>query len=50
MKQIEAALAEVRRSYDTLKIQSEQTIKYRELKDAVFEHERDIQLLRLKVL
>lgn len=48
MKQIEAALAEVRRSYDTLKIQSEQTIKYRELKDAVFEHERDIQLLRLK--
>ncbi|UTY31132.1 AAA family ATPase [Treponema putidum] len=48
MKQIEAALAEVRRSYDTLKIQSEQTIKYRELKDSVFEHERDIQLLRLK--
>ena len=48
MRQIEGVLGEVRRSYDTLKVQSEQTIKYRELRDAVFEHERDIQLLRLK--
>lgn len=48
MRQIEGVLGEVRRSYDTLKVQSEKTIKYRELKDSVFDYERDIQLLRLK--
>ncbi len=48
MRQIEGVLGEVRRSYDTLKVQSEKTVKYRELKEKIFEHERDIQLLRLK--
>ncbi|WP_024469902.1 AAA family ATPase [Treponema pedis] len=48
MRQIEGVLGEVRRSYDTLKVQSEKTIKYRELKESVFDYERDIQLLRLK--
>ena len=48
MRQIEGVLGEVKRSYDTLKIQSEKTIKYREFKESIFEHERDIQLLRLK--
>jgi len=48
MRQIEGVLGEVRRSYDTLKIQSEKTIKYREFKESIFEYERDIQLLRLK--
>lgn len=48
MRQIEGVLGEVRRSYDVLKIQSEKTIKYREYKEQIFDHERDIQLLRLK--
>jgi chromosome segregation protein len=48
MRQVEGILGEVRRSYDTLKVQSEKTLKYRALKDEVFEYELDIQLLRLK--
>jgi chromosome segregation protein len=48
MRQVEGILGEVKRSYDTLKVQSEKTLKYRALRDEVFNHERDIQLLRLK--
>ncbi|MCI5607098.1 MAG: AAA family ATPase [Spirochaetia bacterium] len=48
MTQIEIAMNEIKRQYDTLKIQSEQTIKYRKYKDDIFEHELDISLLRLK--
>ena len=48
MRQVEGVLTEVRRSYDTLKIQAEKTVKHRSLRDAIFEHDLDIQLLRLK--
>lgn len=48
LAQIEVALAENKRSYETLKVQSEKTIKYRELKEAIFNFELDIQLLKLK--
>ncbi len=48
MKQVEGILGEVKRSYDTLKIQADKTSDYRILKDEIFEHELDIQLLRLK--
>ena len=48
MRQVEGILGEVKRSYDNLRIQSEKTLKYRTLKDEVFQYELDIQLLRLK--
>jgi chromosome segregation protein len=48
MRQVEGILGEVKRSYDTLRVQSEKTRKYRALKDEVFEYELDIQLLKLK--
>lgn len=48
LAQIEVALVENRRSYETLKVQSEKTIKYRKLKEDIFNCELDIQLLKLK--
>ena len=48
LAQIEVALVENKRSYETLKVQSEKTIKYRKLKDDIFNFELDIQLLKLK--
>ena len=48
LAQIEVALAENKRSYETLKVQSEKTIKYRGLKEDIFSYELDIQLLKLK--
>ena len=48
MRQVEGILGEVKRSYDSLRVQSEKTLKYRTLKDEVFQYELDIQLLRLK--
>ncbi len=48
MKQVEGILGEVKRTYDTLKIQADKTSDYRKLKDEIFDHELDIQLLRLK--
>ena len=48
MRQVEGILGEVKRSYDSLRIQSEKTLKYRAVKDEVFQNELDIQLLRLK--
>ncbi len=39
---------ENKRSYETLKVQSEKTIKYRALKEEIFNSELDIQLLKLK--
>jgi len=46
--QMELVLNEVKRSYDSLKTQSEKTLKYRTLRDEIFNYELDIQLLRLK--
>ena len=48
LAQIEVALAENKRSYEALKVQSEKTITYRKLKEDIFNFELDIQLLRLK--
>jgi chromosome segregation protein len=48
MRQVEGILGEVKRSYDTLKVQAEKTLSYRTLKDEIFQYELDIQLLRLK--
>ncbi|MGI5173930.1 AAA family ATPase [Treponema sp. OMZ 840] len=48
MRQIELTLTEVKRSYDSLKIQADKTITHRKLKDDIFNYELDIQLLRLK--
>jgi chromosome segregation protein len=48
MKQIEISLAEIKHSYDTLKVQAEKTTKYRKIKDDIFNYELDITLIRLK--
>lgn len=48
LETIQAALSENKRSYETLKVQSEKTIKYRQLKEEIFNNELDIQLLKLK--
>ncbi|MDR1390089.1 MAG: AAA family ATPase [Treponema sp.] len=48
VKQVEGILGEVRRSYESLKKQSEKTLDYRRLRDDIFQLELDIQLLRLK--
>ena len=48
MTQIEIAMGEIKRSYDTLKVQSEKTIKYRKFKEDIYSYELDLTLLRLK--
>ncbi|MCL2175067.1 MAG: AAA family ATPase [Treponema sp.] len=48
MRQMEMVQNEVKRSYDSLKTQSEKTLKYRTLRDEIFNFELDIQLLKLK--
>ena len=48
MKMLHASMSEVKKQYDTLKVQAEKASKYKEVKDALFETEIDIQLLRLK--
>nr|MCR4580174.1 AAA family ATPase [Treponema sp.] len=48
MVQIEIALNEIKRQYDSLKVQSEKTIKYRKFKEEIYNYELDLTLLRLK--
>lgn len=48
MTQIEIAMNEIKRQYDSLKIQSEKTIKYRKFKEDIYSYELDLTLLRLK--
>lgn len=48
MQQIEVAMAEIKRSYDSLKIQAEKTSKYRKIKEDIFNFELDLTLLKLK--
>ena len=50
MRQVQGILAEVKRSYDSLKTQSEKTEVYRELKARVFEYELEIELVHLREL
>ena len=47
MRQAEGILAEVKRSHDTLKVQAEKAVKYRDFKDEICQTELDIQLLKL---
>jgi chromosome segregation protein len=46
--QIEGILGEIKRSYETLKSQSEKTVAYRALNEKLFGLELDMQLLKLK--
>ncbi|TFG83013.1 MAG: chromosome segregation protein SMC [Spirochaetales bacterium] len=48
MRQVEGILGEVKRSYETLKTQSEKTLTYRSLREDVFHAELDLHLLRLR--
>jgi chromosome segregation protein len=48
MHQVENILHEVKRSYDSLKKQTEKTMVYRELKEKVFNLDLDLKLLQLK--
>ena len=48
MVQIEIALNEIKRQYDSLKIQSEKTIKYRKYNEDIYNYELDLTLLKLK--
>jgi len=48
MQQVSLILTEVKRSYETLKVQSEKTLLFRTLRDEIFNYELEIQLLRLK--
>ena len=48
MVQIEIALNEIKRQYDSLKIQSEKTIKYRQYNEEIYNYELDLTLLKLK--
>jgi chromosome segregation protein len=48
MRQVGGVLGEVKRSHDALKSQSEKTLKYRALRDRIFEAELDLHLLRLR--
>jgi chromosome segregation protein len=48
MRQVEGVLGEVKHAYDSLKVQAEKTLKFRSLREEIFQFELDIQLLRLK--
>jgi chromosome segregation protein len=48
MHQVENILHEVKRSYDSLKKQTEKTMVYRELKEKVFNLDLDLKLFQLK--
>ena len=48
LAQIDVGLAETKRTYETLKVQSDKTAKFRKLNEDKFNFELDIQLLKLK--
>ena len=50
MTQVENILHEVRRSYETLKKQTDKTMEYRRLKGVLFDYERDLRLLQWRDL
>ncbi len=50
MRQVEGVLQEVRRSYESLKVQARKTEEYRGLREEIFQTELDLQLLRLRDL
>ena len=50
IRQVEGILGEVKRRYDSLKVQAEKTERYRNLRIESFHLDRDIQLLKLRNL
>ncbi|WP_218570903.1 hypothetical protein, partial [Pseudomonas sp. Kh14] len=48
LRQIEAIIGEVKQSYENLRVQSDKTINYRQLKDKIFETKLDLYLVRLR--
>ncbi|MCQ2611421.1 MAG: AAA family ATPase [Treponema sp.] len=48
LSQIEASLGEIKKSYETLKVQADKTTKFRKAKEEYFNISLDLQLLRLK--
>lgn len=48
LSQIEISLAEIKRNYDSLKVQADKANKARKIKDDIFNIQLDIQLLKLK--
>lgn len=48
MRQVENILREVKRSYDSLKVQAQKTQSYRDFRERIFGHELNINLLRLR--
>ena len=50
IRQIEGIMGEVKRNYNTLQVQAEKTERYKTLRDETFTLDRDIQLLKLRVL
>lgn len=48
MHEVDSVLAEVKRSYDSLKKQADKTTRYRELRSEIFDREVHLQLLRLR--
>ena len=48
MRQVESIIGEVKRSHDNLRVQSEKTLVYRDIRDKLFSAELDHTLLRLK--
>ncbi len=48
MRQVGGVLVEVKRSHDSLKSQSDKTLKYRALREEIFAAELDLHLLRLR--
>ncbi len=50
LKQVQSIYKEVKRSYDTLKVQADRARKYQELQKHIFDLEVDLQLSRLKEL
>lgn len=48
MRQIESVLTEVKRSHDSLKVQAEKTVQYRQIKERLFETDLDLYLVRMR--
>lgn len=50
MENVESILSEVRKQYETLKIQCEKTLRYREYQKQLFDLDRDLSLLKVRHL
>ena len=48
VRQVQGILGEVKRSHDSLKVQSDKTLTYRSLRDDIFQVDLDLYLLKLR--